>query len=222
MVHSTSLAGGWQPHWLARPAASSICHRLRIMSGTGAEKSFISSTWGNFIIRKPALSAAAWSVERQGLMLSGLGATDLLQATLTAFFASRQCPGSAIRAATTRVLQQVRDHSTLVGGFHSPLAQSLLRLLLEAGGTAVLVLARPVASATLRSAWRRALDAGRMAVVSQSTGSRRLTEQAADDRNDLAAQLADEIVVAHASSGGRLDQQCVLWRAEGRNVRQLP
>jgi predicted Rossmann fold nucleotide-binding protein DprA/Smf involved in DNA uptake len=175
-----------------------------------------------FIIRNPAVPAAAWSVERKGVLLSGLGAAGLLQGTLTAFFASRQCPGSAIRAATTWVLQQVRDHPTLVGGFHSPLEESVLRLLLEAGGTAVLVLARPVASATLRSAWRSALDAGRMAVVSQSTGSRRLTEQAADDRNDLAAQLADEIVVAHASSGGRLNQQCVLWRAEGRNVRQLP
>ena len=156
------------------------------------------------------------------MLLSGLGAAGLLQGTLTAFFASRQCTGSAIRAATTWVLQQVRDHAALVGGFHSPLAQSVLRLLLEAGGTAVLVLARPVAGATLRSAWRSALDAGRMAVVSQGTGSRRLTEQAADDRNDLAAQLADEIVTAHDSSGGRLNQQCVLLRAEGRNVRPLP
>ncbi len=118
-----------------------------------------------FIIRNPAVHAAAWSVERKGVLLSGLGAAGLLQGTLTAFFASRHCPGSAIRAATTWVLQQVRDHPTLVGGFHSPLEQSVLRLLLEAGGTAVLVLARPVASATLRSAWRSALDVGRMAVV---------------------------------------------------------
>lgn len=48
----------------------------------------------------------------------------------------------------------------MVGGFHSPLEQSVLRLLLEGNGTAVVVLARSVAAATLPSTWSAALGAG--------------------------------------------------------------
>ena len=152
------------------------------------------------------------------MSLRGLGAADLLTGPMTAFFASRQCPGSAIRAATAWAVQQARDHRTVVGGFHSPLEQSVLRLLLEGKGTAVVVLARSVGTATLPSTWRAALGAGRMAVVSRSTSAQRLTEQGAEDRNDLAAQLADRIAIAHISPGGRLNQQCVRWRAAGMDV----
>ena len=150
-----------------------------------------------------------------------MGAAGLLQGPLTAFFASRQCPGSAIRAATGWALQQARGQHAVTGGFHSPLEQSVLRLLIEAGGQAVVVLARPVATALLPGVWRSALGGGRMAVVSRAAFARRLTEQSADERNDLAARLADKIAVAHASAGGRLSDQCTRWRTEGLTVAQL-
>ena len=170
------------------------------------------------IIRRLDAPTVPWLAERKAVSLSGLGAADLLKGPMTAFFASRQCPGSAIRAATTWALQQARDHRTVVGGFHSPLEQSVLRLLLEGNGAAVVVLARPVVTATLPSSWRDALGAGRMAVVSRSASVQRLTEQGAEDRNDLAARLADRIAVAHTSPGGRLSEQCVRWRAAGMDV----
>jgi len=156
-----------------------------------------------------------WLAERHGMALGGVGAAGLLQRPLTAFFASRQCPGSAIRAATAWALQQARGQHTVIGGFHSPLEQSVLRLLIEGGGEAVVVLARPAAIASLPSTWRGALDAGKLAVVSRAAAARRLTEHSASDRNDLAARLADKIAIAHASAGGRLSDQCARWRAEG-------
>ena len=110
---------------------------------------------------------------------------------------------------TEWALQQARQRVVLVGGFHSPLEQSALRLVLEAGGSAVVVLARPVASASLHSAWRDALTAGKMAVVSASATTHRLTAQAACDRNELAARLADRIVMAYASPGGQLSRQAI-------------
>lgn len=109
----------------------------------------------------------------------------------------------------------------MISGFHSSLEQSVLRLLMEGGGMAVIVLARPVATATLKSAWRGALDAGRLVVISQSAAPRRLTEQEADERNDLAARLADSIAIAHASPDGHLSRQCVRWRARGLVIRSL-
>lgn len=152
------------------------------------------------------------------MLVAGVGPVELLQKPLTAFFASRQCSGAAIRAATDWALQQVRRRHALIGGFHSPLEQSVLRLALEAGTLVVLVLARPVADASLRSVWRAALSNRTMAVVSLSVASDRLTEQAALDRNELAARLADQIVIAHASPGGQLNQQSARWLAEGLRV----
>ena len=166
-------------------------------------------------------SPALWRAERNGVAVAGLGAAGLLQGPLTAFFASRQCPGTAVRAATDWALQQARERCAVIGGFHSPLEQSVLRLLMEAGSSIVVVLARPVGGASLDSAWHGAIDAGRMAVVSRSVRTQRLTEQAANDRNDIAARLADRIVVGHASPEGTLARQCARWLADGLVLRHI-
>ena len=163
--------------------------------------------------RKPV-----WLAERRGQAVCGMGAAALLQEPLVAFFASRQCPGTTIRAGTQWALQQARQRVVLVGGFHSPLEQSVLRLLLEAGGSAVLVLARPVAHASLRSAWRDALAAGKLALVSASENTHRLSEKDATERNDLAARLANRIVIAYASPDGQLHRQAQGWRLDGLSV----
>lgn len=83
-------------------------------------------------------------------MLNGVGEQTLLAAPLTAFFASRQCPGTAIRTAMDWALEQARARRAVVSGFHSPLEQSVLHLLLEARSPVVAVLARPVAGAQLK------------------------------------------------------------------------
>ena len=173
------------------------------------------------IIQSIPASRSLWSAERNGVTVAGVGAVGLLQGPLTAFFASRQCPGTAIRAATDWALQQARERSAMIGGFHSPLEQSVLRLLMEAGSSIVVVLARPVVGASLDSTWHGAIDAGRMAVISRAARTQRLTEQAANDRNDIAARLADRIVVGHASPGGTLARQCTRWLADGLMLRHL-
>ena len=183
---------------------------------------FVNQSLGStFIIQSTAASRSLWNAERNDVVVVGVGAAGLLHGPLTAFFASRQCPGTAIRAATDWALQQARLHCAVVGGFHSPLEQSVLRLLLETGNPVVVVLARPVVNASLRSEWRTALDAGKLAVVCRTQTVDRLTQQSADERNDLAARLADQVVVAHASMGGSLARQCALWSGDGLKVRYL-
>lgn len=162
-----------------------------------------------------------WQAVRRGLPLAGAGNAALLQTPLVAFFASRQCSGVAIRAATDWALQQVRSRCALVSGFHSPLEQTVLRLALEAGNPVVVALARPVAGAELPQRWCKALAAGTMAVVSVSATNQRLTEKAARDRNDLAVRLADRVVIGHASASGQLSKQCADWLADGFTVEWL-
>ena len=158
---------------------------------------------------------------RCGQLWAGRGASGLLDESLTAFFASRQCPGAAIRAAMDWALQQAKARQVVIGGFHSPLEQSVLTVLLQARSPVVAVLARPVQGAKLPPAWDEPLTRGRMAVVSSVSAVTRLTHEAAALRNAQAAQLATSMVVAHASPGGSLANLVAQWRLEERQIATL-
>lgn len=118
-------------------------------------------------------------------------------------------------------LDQARTRQAVISGFHSPLEQSVLRLLLEARSPVVAVLARPVGEARLKPDWETAIARGCMTVVSGSTQAKRLTSEEALQRNELAAQLVERIVIAYASSGGNLARQAELWARRGSQLLYL-
>jgi len=152
---------------------------------------------------------------------AGQGNPALLDTPSAAFFSSRQCPGAAIRAAMDWALEQARSGQPVVSGFHSPLEQSVLTVLLQARCPVVAVLARPVAGARLPPEWAEPLVQGRMAVVSAATRSSRLTEELAAQRNEWVVELASQIVVAHVSPAGRLAALCDGRGCAGRPIRWL-
>lgn len=156
-------------------------------------------------------------------MLTGWGAQDLLDAPLTAFFASRQCPGAAIRAALDWALESAKSQTVVVSGFHSPLEKSVLKILLTANAPAVMVLARDAATATIPPELRRSVDAGRLTVISTvgAEQGKRLTSKLSHARNELVASLSQFIVVAHASPVGQLARQVTQWQEVGRTIRML-
>lgn len=49
----------------------------------------------------------------------------------------------------------------------------------------------------------------------------RLTEKASLDRNDLAARLANLIVIGRASHDGTLARQCTRWLTDGLLLRHI-
>lgn len=163
-----------------------------------------------------------WHQTRSGLAVTGLGCQGLLALPMTAFFASRQCPGGAIRASMDWALQQAQAKNVVISGFHSPLEQSVLTVLIEAHNPVVAVLARPVECARLPPEWAEPLAQGHMAVVSAVTAATRLTGEVAAARNNFVAQLTTQIVVAHASPGGALEGLCAQWQAQGLRVIRLP
>lgn len=169
------------------------------------------------LTRGKPLDATLWRWEGPPV-LTGCGERELLGLDLTAFFASRQCPGTAIRAAMGWALQQASAKRAVISGFHSPLEQSVLKVLTAAGSPVVAVLARPVEGAALPPEWGAALVNGHMAVVSGVSTTSRLTQQLATQRNALVAQLANNIVVAHASPGGSLGALLDLWRQRGLDL----
>ena len=157
-----------------------------------------------------------WQQTHAKYSLTGIGNADLLDAPMTAFFASRQCSGAGIRAAMDWALQQVRAKAVVVSGFHSPLEQSVLKVLIQARSPVVAVLARPMDGAKLPPDWAEPLALGHLAVVSAATKTSRLTGEAAAARNNLVAQLATNIVVAHASPGGVLATLMTQWQLVGQ------
>ncbi len=162
-----------------------------------------------------------WQITRQQTVFAGLGNQELLNVPAQAFFSSRQCPGVAIRASMAWALEQARSQRPVVSGFHSPLELSVLRVLLTAHSPVVAVLARPVLGAKLSPEWVEPLTQGRMVVISAATRNSRLTEKLAKLRNGWTAQLASQIVVAHASPGGHLDSLCHDWQQQGRALTRL-
>lgn len=162
-----------------------------------------------------------WQVTQQENTWTGQGNQALLSEPLTAFFSSRQCPGASIRAAMDWALEQARSRQPVVSGFHSPLEQSVLTVLLQARCPVVAVLARPVEGARLAPEWAEPLLQDRMTVLSAATSVGRLTEALAAQRNQWVAHLARQIVVAHASPGGRLAELCAQWCVEGRVLIRL-
>lgn len=162
-----------------------------------------------------------WQIDLNGLALTGTGGQDVLGLPMTAFFASRQCPGTAIRAAMDWALQQASAKQVVISGFHSPLEQSVLKVLIAARSPAVVVLARPLQGARLPPEWGEPLTQGHMTVVSATRTTGRLTTDRADQRNLWVAQLATQIVVAHATPGGRLSMFFDQWHAQNKAVTLL-
>ena len=118
-------------------------------------------------------------------------------------------------------VRQAQVKNVVISGFHSPLEQSVLKLLIEAQSPVVVVLARPVEGARLPPEWIERLEQGRMAVVSATASAARLTGELATERNNLVSQLSAQIVVAHASIGGVLEGLSAHWQAQGRQIIQL-
>lgn len=157
--------------------------------------------------------------QREGF--SGTGNAGLLECPLTAFFASRRCSGRAIRVAMDWAVEQARSKTPLIGGFHSPLEQSVLEVMLAAHAPVVMVIARKLDAASLPAAWREAAQAGAVAVVSMDDTNQRLTAELAMRRNHWVARHAVHIVIAEVSPGGSLASCLAQWKSERMRVSML-
>lgn len=158
---------------------------------------------------------SSWSLEDGA---HGIGEQTVFARSLTAFFASRQCPGSAIRTAVDWAVEQARKKRPLIGGFQSPLERSVLEIVLAAKSPVVIVVARRLDDARLPLPWRNALNDGHAAIVSMAAVTQRLSESIVRKRNDWIASHARRIVLGHLDPSGALAGQAERWRKDGRAV----
>lgn len=125
-----------------------------------------------------------------------------------ALFCSVKCPGKLI-LDTYDLAQRLREQGvTVISGFHSPMEQECLLILLRAPHPAIWCLARgmyrrvPSKPVDCRSA----VAEGRLVVVTPFEESvRHITQETAATRNRLVAEMADAVVVAHAAPGSKME-----------------
>lgn len=154
--------------------------------------------------------------------LSAIGNADLLRqvgSTALALFCSVKCLGSII-LRTHDLAQQLRAQGVaVIGGFHSPVEQECLRVLLRGQSPLIVCPARSIDSMRVPAAYKKALEAGRMLILSPfSANEPRITAKIAELRNRFVAALAGRVFVAYAEPGGRTEQFCRDLIAQGKSL----
>lgn len=134
---------------------------------------------------------------------------DLLANPRLALFCSVRCPGKLILKTydLTRALRDV--NVTVIGGFHSPMEQECLRLILRGASPVILCPARSIQGMRVPPTWSEPLARQRMLVASPFPSSeRRTTRELAERRNAFVATHADALFIAYASAGGSAERLC--------------
>jgi len=150
-----------------------------------------------------------------------IGDETVLERRKVALFCSVKCPGKLI-IETYDLAKRFRKEGTLViSGFHSPMEQECLRILLRSPHPVIWCLARgmyqrmPVSPVDCRPA----VDNGRLVIVSPFPEKvRHVTVKTATIRNRLVVEMADAVVVAHATAGGKMEALCRAALESGKSL----
>jgi len=156
--------------------------------------------------------------------LTGIGNPALLQQSVLGVFASVRCPAGLILKAHDWA-QSVKDGPlAVVSGFHSPAEQEVLAVLLRGTSPIVIVAARGLEGMRLPVAWREPIERGRLLLLSPfSAKIKRATAQLSEERNRLALALAAQVLVIHATPGGKIESAIVAaCLAQGKPIAALP
>lgn len=150
------------------------------------------------------------------------GSPAPLSSPMTAFLCSKETPGATILKAFDQAAAWRDAGRCVISGFHSPLEQQCLEILLRGKQPIVMALARGLGTLRLPAAQRKALDDGRLTIVSPfSVKEKRTTADLARQRNRFVAALAGEVVFAFISPEGSLShlaEEITAWGVEPRQL----
>jgi hypothetical protein len=128
----------------------------------------------------------------------------LLARRKTAIFCSARTPGDAILRAHDTARRLRDEGATVISGFHSPIEQECLRILLRGKQPIILCPARAIVGMRILTECRTAFDTGRLLFLSPFIDvPKRVTRDAALRRNEMVAALADQAFIAHIAAGSR-------------------
>ena len=134
------------------------------------------------------------------------GNARLLEEPLTALLCSQRCPGDLI-LKTYDLARAMRDAGVpVIGGFQTPMEKECLRLLLRGSQPIVVCPARGIDNMRVPRDWKAGLEEDRLLVLSPFPSTRRRpTAELAAQRNELVADLANQVFIAHAAPGSKTE-----------------
>jgi hypothetical protein len=140
-----------------------------------------------------------------------LGSPDLLCKGDIAIFASVGCPPSIHQALQPVMRVLAEEPRVIIGGFHSPAERACLPILLE--GCCRIAIWLSGAPERHPAAWlyQEAIRAGKVALIapfSKDDQARLRLHERAHRRNQLAALLAEALLILYAKQGGKIDRLC--------------
>ena len=135
-----------------------------------------------------------------------LGNIDLLKLPKTAFLCSRKVPASVVLKCYDWAIEQREKGNCVISGFHSQMEKDVLHYLLKGSQPIILVLARGLKE-KIEPEFEKPLEQGRLLIISPFEKTvKRITEQTSQTRNQLMTDLAENIIVGYATSGGQLEK----------------
>jgi predicted Rossmann fold nucleotide-binding protein DprA/Smf involved in DNA uptake len=125
---------------------------------------------------------------------------------ILALVCSARAPAGILLAVHDLAQQWRHGPQAIVSGFHSPVEQEALEILLREPGRTIYCPARGLPK-RLKPGWQSAMDAGRLTILSPFPDSvRRATRETAIYRNRFVAALADVVLIAYAHPGSSTEQ----------------
>jgi hypothetical protein len=179
-----------------------------------------SATYGGAGV-PPAASAAGTAAPQRRASLRTVGDAAILDRPKIALFCSAKCPGKLILDTYDLCHRFRAEGVTVISGFHSPMEEECLRILLRSPNPVIWCLARGMLKRipTKPVDCRRAVADGRLVMVTPFPAAvRRITAETATTRNRLVADLASVIVVAHAARGSKIEALSLELLAAGKPV----
>jgi predicted Rossmann fold nucleotide-binding protein DprA/Smf involved in DNA uptake len=148
-------------------------------------------------------------ITAQQQCLCSVGNKNILKSHKLALFCSVKCTGNLILKIYD-LAKSLRDKGiTVISGFHSPIEQEVLNILLKGTQPIIICPARSIENMRIPAAWKPALEKNRTLVLSPfAKGNKRMTEANAVRRNKFVADIADSVFVAYAAPGGKTESFC--------------
>lgn len=141
------------------------------------------------------------------LNLRSLGNLALLDLHKVAFLCSRNYPQSAAEKSRRWADEQRENGVCVISGYHSPIEREVLGRLLSGSQPVVIALAKGLLN--LDPEWGAHVEAGRLLIITRYADSvSHACEQKCFQRNRMMIGLAQEVVIAHAAPGGKLETLC--------------
>ncbi|UOQ72896.1 hypothetical protein [Hymenobacter cellulosilyticus] len=154
--------------------------------------------------------------------LRKLGDATLLGLPKTAFFCSRHYPSSVERPTYLWALEQRAAERCIISGFHSMLEQTVFRYLLQGLQQPIVYALGRGIQPNINLEYQPEIEAGRLLFITPFESEvQTVTQDTADIRNLLVAELAEQFFIPYATPQGNLTRLLQSPAAQGKPVLTL-